>query len=158
MNKWYRCTSLSTDFLSANLLFHFCKIGQICQISKWFFLSVNSVFAVQITRTYLPRITRPTWFVNWFQTRFTASNNFTISYSFLGKLISFKACLIFNLMLTLALLHIWPQLINGISLSTYKIKERWHEANSIAAGLTRDLIEMRKMRIYWSIQTWKEIK
>ncbi len=40
------------------------------------------------------------------QTRFTASNNFTISNSSIGKLISYKACQIFNLMLTLALLYI----------------------------------------------------
>ncbi len=57
----YRWTSLSAVFLSANSLIHIKKLFKMPNSqSKCVFSPANSVFAVQNSGTYLPRITRPT--------------------------------------------------------------------------------------------------
>ncbi len=54
----YRLTSLSAVFLSADSLFHKCKISLKVQVSSQnVSLSANFVFVVQDRGTYLPQIT-----------------------------------------------------------------------------------------------------
>ncbi len=55
--------------------------------SKYVFLSANSVFAVQNSRTYLPRITRPTCTCKWW-INFSIQLNYILS-SYLPKIWSF---------------------------------------------------------------------